>query len=123
MANILKPISGLLENISEQMHDHEILASNIRYDVSMMIHRYRLSENMTQRQFAEMMEVTQSMVSKWESGEYNFSIEQIAKVCDRINCEPKISFCFGTSFDGSHFAFPDLPGNGLHQSTYMHSDG
>ena len=41
---------------------------------------------MNQSEFAKYMGVSQSMISKWESGEYNFSCESIAQL-DKIGIE------------------------------------
>ena len=46
--------------------------------------RYELE--MKQSEFAKYMGVSQSMISKWESGEYNFSCESIAQL-DKIGIE------------------------------------
>lgn len=39
---------------------------------------------MTQEQFAEYMGVTQSMVSKWESREYNFTIRSLNEIYHKL---------------------------------------
>ena len=54
------------------------------------IEMWRVQHNMTQRNFAKFMGVSQVMVSKWESGEYNFSIKTLANLASHLNC----------SFDG-----------------------
>ena len=41
--------------------------------ISAQIERCRLEMSMTQQEFAKFMGVTQGMVSKWESREYNFT--------------------------------------------------
>lgn len=45
--------------------------------------RYELK--MSQTDFAEYMSVSQAMVSKWESGETNFSISAIAEICEKLS--------------------------------------
>lgn len=42
---------------------------------------------MTQQEFAEYMGVTQGMVSKWESREYNFTIKTLNDICQKVNRE------------------------------------
>jgi len=94
MTDTFKPISGLLNSLLSPLEDYEILASNMRYDVCMMIHEYRIKKKMNQSEFAKYMGVSQSMVSKWESGECNFSLELLAKICSKVGCEPKLTFDF-----------------------------
>ena len=43
----------------------------------------RIEKSMNQSQFAKFMGVSQAMVSKWESGDYNFTVEAIARICDK----------------------------------------
>ena len=60
--------------------------------ISTTIINYRKSEKLTQGEFAKFMGVSQGMVSKWESGEYNFTINNIAKICDKLNISPTSIF-------------------------------
>jgi len=108
MTNTFKPISDLLDSLLSKLEDYEILASDMRYDVCMMIHGYRTKQKMNQSEFAKYMGVTQSMVSKWESGEYNFSLEQLAKICSKVGCEPKLTFDFGGVLLKPSFKFSGL---------------
>ena len=45
--------------------------------ISAKIERRRLELNMTQKEFAAYMNVSQGMVSRWESREYNFTIKTL----------------------------------------------
>ena len=46
---------------------------------------------LTQQEFAEYMGVTQGMVSKWESREYNFTIKTLNEICQKIDLELSVS--------------------------------
>ena len=46
----------------------------------------------TQAQLAQMLSVSQPMVCKWENGEYNFTIETLATVFDKLKLKIDISF-------------------------------
>ena len=46
---------------------------------------------LTQQEFAEYMGVTQGMVSKWESREYNFTIKTLNEICRKIDLELSVS--------------------------------
>lgn len=52
--------------------------------VSAKIERCRLDLGMTQKEFAEYMGVTQGMVSKWESREYNFTIRSLNEISEKL---------------------------------------
>ena len=55
--------------------------------ISARIERCRLDMGMTQLEFAEYMGVSQGMVSKWESREYNFTIRSLNEICEKLNLE------------------------------------
>ena len=40
---------------------------------------------MTQSEFAEYIGVSQGMVSKWESREYNFTIKSLNEICVKLD--------------------------------------
>ena len=48
--------------------------------ISAKIERRRLELNMTQN-----MNVSQGMVSRWESREYNFTIKTLNEICQKLN--------------------------------------
>ncbi len=60
--------------------------------VSTKITISRVKKKMTQKEFAEFMGVTQGMVSKWESGNYNFTIKQLCEICEKLEITPNIEF-------------------------------
>lgn len=41
--------------------------------------------HMSQKEFATYMGVSQSMVSKWESREYNFTTKALNEICKKLN--------------------------------------
>ena len=53
--------------------------------ISAKIERCRLELGMTQIEFADFMGVTQGMVSKWESREYNFTIKSLNEICQKLD--------------------------------------
>lgn len=52
-------------------------AIDILYDISMRIFNYKTENKLSPKALANKFEVTQSMISKLESGQYNQSIEQL----------------------------------------------
>ena len=45
---------------------------------------------MTQAEFAKFMGVSQGMISKWESEYYNFTIETLANICEKLDWDMNI---------------------------------
>ena len=60
--------------------------------ISAKIYLRRKELGMDQKEFAKLMGVSQSMISKWESEEYNFSIETLVNICIKLDLifEPSI---------------------------------
>ena len=52
--------------------------------ISAKIEMCRLGMGMTQKKFAAYMGVSQGMVSKWESREYNFTVKTLNEICDKL---------------------------------------
>ena len=82
----------MIDFLSEYLSKSDIYASKAIAQISMFIFKSRKKLKMTQKAFAEMMGVTQAMVSKWESAEYNFSIESIAHIAEKLNTAFEIQF-------------------------------
>lgn len=77
--------------IAEGLSDAEVKTIVELAKISARIERSRLEMRMTQKEFAEYMGVTQGMVSKWESREYNFTIKTLNEICQKINLELSIN--------------------------------
>ena len=75
-----KKTSWVIEGLSEA----EIKTTVELAKISAKIERCRLSLRMTQKEFVDYMGVTQAMVSKWESREYNFTIRSLNEVCQKL---------------------------------------
>lgn len=80
-------INALFEALTSNMTPAEIKTSIVISDISSRIAIERCNLGMTQKKFAEYMGVTQGMVSKWESGDYNFTIESISNIFDKLNLD------------------------------------
>ena len=82
----------MFDFLSTYLSKSDLYAANAIAKISMFILKYRLNANMTQKEFAKKMGVTQAMVSKWESAEYNFTIETIAHISEKLNTTFDIEF-------------------------------
>ena len=71
--------------VSEGISKSEVKTIVELAKISAQIERCRLDMGMTQQKFAEYMGVTQAMVSKWESREYNFTIRTLNEICQKVD--------------------------------------
>ena len=84
-------LSDLLELFEEDVAISDITASRTLGNISASIVKKRLELNMTQKEFAAYMSVSQGMVSKWEGGDYNFSIKTLADIAEKLDMELMVS--------------------------------
>ena len=84
----IKTTNWLVKGVSQQQLKTEKALSII----SARIFTKRTALGMDQKQFANFMGVSQGMVSRWESGTYNFTIATLIGICDKLDLdfEPQI---------------------------------
>ena len=82
-----KRTNWIMEGISEA----EVKTIVDLAKISTRIERYRIEMGMTQQEFAEYMGVSQGMVSKWESREYNFTIRSLNEICQKLALDFSVS--------------------------------
>ena len=71
--------------IAEGLSDAEIKTTVALAKISGQIERCRIDMHMSQKEFATYMGVSQTMVSKWGSREYNFTIKALNEICEKVN--------------------------------------
>lgn len=89
--DILRNPWDIFSDVDEQTKQ-EFELSDLLVDIACKIINYRLDNNMTQKDLAEKLDITQAMVSKIESGEYNPTIEFL------FNISKKLGWKFGITF-------------------------
>ena len=70
--------------VTESLSEAEVKSTIELAKISAKIEKRRQEMNMTQKEFAEYMDVSQGMVSKWESREYNFTIKSLNEICEKL---------------------------------------
>ncbi|MDI3477491.1 MAG: hypothetical protein PWQ59_1016 [Thermoanaerobacterium sp.] len=89
--DILKNPWDIFNDVDEETKQ-EFELSNMLVDIACKIINYRLDNDMTQKDLANKLEITQAMVSKLESGEYNPSIEFLFKISKKLNWKFELTF-------------------------------
>jgi len=82
--DVLQNPWDIFDDVDEQTKK-EFELSDILVDIACKIINYRLDNNMTQKELAKKMDISQAMVSKLESGEYNPTIGFLFKIAKRLN--------------------------------------
>ena len=80
----MKNSTALQSLFAEFLSPTEIQLNKHLALISLSIESWRVNHSMTQSMFANFMGVKQSMVSKWESGEYNFTIRTLTDISVKL---------------------------------------
>ena len=89
----------LFELFEDSLTSSDVLASKLMSQISTAITKERIKLGMNQNDFAEHIDVTQSLISRWEHGDYNFSIKKIAEIATKLNLDVNISISSLSSYD------------------------
>ncbi len=96
-------MNDLLSLFSEMLSPEDILSAKLMAQFSNAITSERLRLNMSQKDFAQHIDATQSLISRWECGDYNFSINKIAEIAAKLdlNIDLKISKYSSNTIDSN----------------------
>lgn len=73
------------ELLSRYLNKADVYIAKAMADSSSMIIKKRIELEMSKLEFASFMGVPESVVSEWESGDYDFTIELLATICAKLN--------------------------------------
>ena len=73
-------LSEALADLAQDFSLADVIATKLQAKIAIAITKKRLEYGMTQKEFAKKLNVSQGMVSKWESEDYNFTIESLAQI-------------------------------------------
>lgn len=80
-----KTIKDLLDIFEDSLTTADILSAKIQSQISSAIARERLNRGMNQKQFADLLGVSQGMISRWEGADYNFTVNTLAKIAEKLD--------------------------------------
>lgn len=84
-------LTEALEMFADYVSMSDLIATRLLSKISASIVKKRLDMGLNQTEFAKKMSVSQAMVSKWESENYNYSIEGLADICAKLDLDIDIS--------------------------------
>lgn len=80
----------LIDELADDDLEQLFELDDILVDISLKIINYRINNDLSQKQLAEKLDISQSMVSKLESGEYNPTVEQLWKISKKLGWSFKV---------------------------------
>lgn len=70
----------------------EMEVETLLVDIACEFIKYRDKHGLTQRELADKLQITQAMVSKLESGDYNPSVKMLFEIAQKLEWNFKIEF-------------------------------
>ena len=80
-------LEDLLAMFEDNISIADINASRYLGKISASIVKRRMELKMSQKEFAGYLGVSQGMVSRWEGGDYNFSIKTLSEIAEKLELE------------------------------------
>ena len=99
--SVKKMVSFFTDHLSTEETMLYVLQSMIAAEVTSR----RVEMDMTQKDFAQLLNVSQSTLSKWESGETNFTLSTLVTIASKLDLEiqspfvPKLPKAYPTSYN------------------------
>lgn len=87
-----RDLEDLLTLFDGVLSTEDVIAAKLNGQVAATITSERIKRNMNQTEFATLLGVNQSQVSKWESGDCNFTLNKIAAIAAILGISPTITF-------------------------------
>jgi transcriptional regulator with XRE-family HTH domain len=89
---LLKNPWDLIEELASDEAKENFELDDILVGISLKLINYRINNNITQKELANILGISQAMISKLESGDYNPSIEQLWKISKKLGWKFEVVF-------------------------------
>lgn len=83
--------TNMIKALSEGLSVADINFIRLISSISAKITASRIERKMNQTEFAKFMGVAPHLISKWERGDYNFTIKQLCEICDKLDIKVNIN--------------------------------
>ena len=67
---------------------------NLLVDIACQFINYRITYGLTQKELAKKLEITQAMVSKLESGDYNPTVKMLHEIAQKLSWNFSLQFTY-----------------------------
>lgn len=84
-------LKDVLDLFRKTVTPEEVIRAMLDAKISSDITRIRIARGLSQKDFAEQIGVTQGLVSRWESGDSNYTIATLAKIAAACGLDIRIS--------------------------------
>ena len=84
-------LHSALSVFTDNLMPADYISAKAQAQISSSLVKYRIQNHLNQKEFADLLGVSQGLVSRWESSDYNFTIEKLADIAARLNMDLNIS--------------------------------
>lgn len=91
MAN-KKELERLLDALTKKMSDNELLMTSLQADIAAVITEKRVELKLSQKDLADKLNVSQSMISKIEKGDCNYQLKTLVNIALALNITMRSPF-------------------------------
>lgn len=78
-------LSDLLSALSSGMSDKDLLYAGIAADIAYAITSKRIGSGLTQKEFADRLGKSQTLISKWENADCNFTLKSLIEIAQKLD--------------------------------------
>ena len=93
----MEQLKTALNVLPPSEHPGEEVYYEILCDFGIALVEYRRKHHMKQEDLAQMLHVSQAMVSKYENGTFNLSLRTMCDICAQIGYQLQVSIAGGAS--------------------------
>ena len=90
LENDLDAIPTVEESIFSTLSESDKRKNEKMVQIALAIKHERMARSMTQKDFAKFLHIKQAQVSKWESGDCNFTMSTLYFICDKLGLDLNI---------------------------------
>ena len=83
----------LLTSLADSISNEEFLLSSLQGDIAATIVSTRTAKGLSQKELADTLGVSQSLVSRWESGDANFTLQTLVKIAMTLDIKMRSPYC------------------------------
>ncbi len=80
-------MKDVFEILTKNMSDDKVAAADVLSDIAVELVDYRVTNNLDQKDMARILNVSQPMISKYESGTYNFTIKTLFEIAYKLGLD------------------------------------
>lgn len=74
------------------MTEDETKLALLKTKISVALLKERIRMDLGQHEFAKMLGVSQGLISRWEQGEYNFTLKKLVNIFSKLDIDIDIEF-------------------------------